>query len=125
MEVKEKLAGAVTSPFWLSTVEQGPACPSLTSSVDCDLAVIGGGFTGLWSALKARERDPGARIVLVEAARCGGEASGRNGGFCAPSISHGVSNALNRWPDEAERLIRRVRSARRGSRSAVDRRAGY
>ncbi len=106
MEVKKKLAGAVTTPFWLSTVEQGPACPALTSSVDCDLAVIGGGFTGLWSALKARERDPGARIVLVEAARCGGEASGRNGGFCAPSISHGVSNALNRWPDEAERLIR-------------------
>lgn len=47
-----------------------------------------------------------AMIAIIEARRCGGEASGRNGGFCAPSISHGVSNALKRWPDEAEQLIR-------------------
>ncbi|WP_122609684.1 FAD-dependent oxidoreductase, partial [Pseudomonas viridiflava] len=45
-------------------------------------------------------------VVVIEAGRCGAEASGRNGGLCAPSISHGVSNALRRWPNEAEQLIR-------------------
>ncbi|WP_237142487.1 NAD(P)/FAD-dependent oxidoreductase [Pseudomonas azotoformans] len=53
----------------------------------------------------ARKRWPDAVIVVLEAGQCGGEASGRNGGFCAPSISHGVSNALKRWPKEAEQLV--------------------
>ena len=79
---------------------------SLTADLSCDLAIIGGGFTGLWSALKARERMPDARIVLLDADLLGNAASGRNGGFCAPSISHGVSNALERWPSEAETLVR-------------------
>ncbi len=93
-------------PFWQDTVAPQPVAPRLEANLQCDLAVVGGGFTGLWTALHARQRWPEARILLVEARNCGGEASGRNGGFCAPSISHGVSNALKRWPMEAERLIR-------------------
>ncbi|WDU64064.1 FAD-dependent oxidoreductase [Pseudomonas poae] len=54
----------------------------------------------------ARQRWPDASIVVLEAGQCGDAASGRNGGFCAPSISHGVSNALTRWPKEAEQLVR-------------------
>lgn len=99
-------ADANPKPYWFTTLADIPPCPALETDISCELAVIGGGFTGLWSALKARERHPDARIILVEATRCGQEASGRNGGFCAPSISHGVSNALARWPDEAETLIR-------------------
>jgi glycine/D-amino acid oxidase-like deaminating enzyme len=44
--------------------------------------VVGGGFTGLWTALAVREREPAARVVVVEAERCGAGPSGRNGGFC-------------------------------------------
>ncbi|BBR54609.1 MULTISPECIES: NAD(P)/FAD-dependent oxidoreductase [Pseudomonas] len=92
--------------FWLDTVAASTSAPRLETSLQCDLAVVGGGFTGLWTALHARQRWPEAHVVVLEARQCGGEASGRNGGFCAPSISHGVSNALKRWPMEAERLVR-------------------
>lgn len=102
----DPLAGVVKAPFWASTLPETPALAPLMADVTCDLAVIGGGFTGLWTALQARARWPDARIVVLEAARCGDAASGRNGGFCAPSISHGVSNAVARWPTEAETLVR-------------------
>lgn len=103
---KAHLAQANSAPFWHTPIQADAPCPTLTTDISCDLAIIGGGFTGLWSALKARERHPDARIVVLEAGRCGQDASGRNGGFCAPSISHGVSNALTRWPRDAETLIR-------------------
>ncbi|MEM5470966.1 FAD-dependent oxidoreductase [Hoeflea sp. AS60] len=106
MDIKQRLAGASTDPVWWSTLPQSAALPPLAQDGTCDLAIIGGGFTGLWCALKARARYPEARIVVLEAKRCGGAASGRNGGFCAPSISHGVSNAMERWPREAETLVR-------------------
>ncbi|WAC29599.1 NAD(P)/FAD-dependent oxidoreductase [Ancylobacter sp. SL191] len=106
MELLPTLKHAVLRPYWFDTVAPAPAQPPLASDTRADLAIIGGGFTGLWTALKARERDPQARIVLVEAGRTGNAASGRNGGFCAPSISHGLGNALRRWPREVETLIR-------------------
>lgn len=103
--ISTNLANASAKPFWSTTVEDADAL-ALSQDIACDLAIVGGGFTGLWSALKARERRPNAHIIVLEADRCGNAASGRNGGFCAPSISHGVSNALARWPKEAETLIR-------------------
>lgn len=106
MTSEDRLAGASPDPVWWSPELQIPALPALGEDGVCDLAIIGGGFTGLWCALKARERYPDQRIVVLEAKRCGGAASGRNGGFCAPSISHGVSNAMARWPREAETLVR-------------------
>lgn len=100
------LAHAQHRPFWLDTIAATEAAPALEGTQRFDLMVVGGGFTGLWTALHARRRWPHANIAVIEARRCGGEASGRNGGFCAPSISHGVSNALKRWPEEAEKLVR-------------------
>ncbi|MBC9249351.1 FAD-dependent oxidoreductase [Pseudomonas alcaligenes] len=100
------LEHAIPQPYWLDAAAPPPAFTRQVGQLRCDLAVVGGGFTGLWTALQARRRYPDKRIVLLEAGACGGAASGRNGGFCAPSISHGVSNALKRWPDEAETLIR-------------------
>jgi glycine/D-amino acid oxidase-like deaminating enzyme len=46
-----------------------------------DVCVVGGGYTGLWTALALREREPSARVVVLEAERCGAGPSGRNGGF--------------------------------------------
>lgn len=102
----ERLGHAARTPYWAETSGPQPDCPPLERDVRCDLAIVGGGFTGLWTALEARRRMPDARIVLVDAGRCGNAASGRNGGFCAPSISHGIGNAMQRWPQEAEALIR-------------------
>ncbi|MDZ7887713.1 MAG: FAD-dependent oxidoreductase [Pseudomonas sp.] len=100
------LEQAIPLPYWLDAEGPAPSFSRQVGELHCELAIVGGGFCGLWTALLARQRHPQARIVLVEAQACGGAASGRNGGFCAPSISHGVSNALKRWPTEAETLIR-------------------
>lgn len=97
------LADAEPVPFWLDT-EPPEAKPTLAGSVQADLVVVGGGYTGLWTALLAKERDPSRRVVLLEGHRIGGAASGRNGGFCSSSLTHGLSNGLARWPDEMDRL---------------------
>ncbi len=76
----------------------------LDGDLECELAVVGGGFTGLWTALLAKERDPDRDVVLIEADRIGVAASGRNGGFCAASLTHGAANGLARFPQEYDRL---------------------
>ena len=63
----------------------------LVSDIDADVAIIGGGFTGLWSAFYLKSIDPSLRIVVLEAERIGFGASGRNGGWCSAlyPTSHG------------------------------------
>ncbi|MBI0383616.1 FAD-dependent oxidoreductase, partial [Streptomyces albiflaviniger] len=61
---------------------------------------------GLWTALIAKERDPDREVVLVEGQEIGWAASGRNGGFCAASLTHGLGNGAARWPDELAELER-------------------
>ncbi len=74
--------------------------------LDADLCIVGGGYTGLWAALYAKELDPSREVVLLEATRCGAGASGRNGGFLQSSLTHGTGNGLSRFPDELEQLER-------------------
>ena len=88
--------------MWLDILR--PDHPALTGAVSCDLLVIGGGYTGLWAALHAAERNPGQRIVLIEANRIGWAASGRNGGFVDASLTHGAENGKSRWADEFDTL---------------------
>lgn len=89
--------------FWLDDVP-GERAPALGSDVDADLAIVGGGYTGLWTAVRAKERDPDLRVVLLEAATIGWAASGRNGGFVEASLTHGEANGERRWPEELARL---------------------
>lgn len=98
------LDGAAAVPFWLDSPDRPGARGRLDGDLACDLAIVGGGYSGLWTALRAKERDPGRDVVLVEADRIGGAASGRNGGFCEASLTHGEANGRNRWPGEADRL---------------------
>jgi glycine/D-amino acid oxidase-like deaminating enzyme len=78
----------VTSPrahtahgHWLDQI--GPLAPfaPLEGRIDADVVVIGGGYTGMWTAWRIRELEPAARVVVLEASRCGTGPSGRNGGF--------------------------------------------
>src|SRR5687768_10874501 len=55
--------------------------PALAGPIEVDAAVVGGGYTGLWTALALRERDPTLRVALLEAREVGDGPSGRNGGF--------------------------------------------
>jgi glycine/D-amino acid oxidase-like deaminating enzyme len=65
---------------------------------------VGGGFTGLWSAIALLDADPGLRVAVLEAEQVGFGASGRNGGFCAASLTHGLTNGLLHFPDELDVL---------------------
>ncbi|BBH17224.1 oxidoreductase [Nocardioides baekrokdamisoli] len=100
------LVGARREPYWLDTDLRPPARSHLRGTERCDLAIIGGGFTGLWTAVLAKEADPDRDIVLIDAERVAGAATGRNGGFCDASLTHGEANGRARWPDEFETLQR-------------------
>jgi len=72
----------MTRSLWLAEAlgDVAPR-PPVAGDVRCDVCVVGGGFTGLWTALAIRELEPSADVVVLEADVCGGGASGRNGGF--------------------------------------------
>ncbi|MFE3600088.1 NAD(P)/FAD-dependent oxidoreductase [Streptomyces sp. NPDC059142] len=98
------LAGARPVPYWLDSPDRPAAHAALTGDEHCDLLVVGGGYSGLWTALLAKERAPERDVVLIEGQEVGWAASGRNGGFCAASLTHGFGNGLARWPDELRAL---------------------
>jgi glycine/D-amino acid oxidase-like deaminating enzyme len=100
------LADALPEPYWLAQAG-GPAPAGLLGAAEtADLAVVGAGYSGLWTALLAKEREPRRDVVVVEAGTAGWAASGRNGGFCSASLTHGLTNGLNRFPDELDALER-------------------
>lgn len=72
----------------LASESEASESPPLSGSVDADVVVVGGGYTGLWAAWFVTESSPGTRVVLLEQDICGGGPSGRNGGF-----------ALGAWDD--------------------------
>ena len=106
MDPLKALADAERKPYWLDSPASPEPRSRLIGNTSADLVVVGGGFTGLWTALLAKERDPEQDVVLLEGRRIGWAASGRNGGFCMATLTHGLSNGLERWPDEIGRLER-------------------
>jgi glycine/D-amino acid oxidase-like deaminating enzyme len=84
------------------------ADPPLASGerLDVDVAIVGGGFTGLWTAIALTDTDPTLRVVVLEAETVAFGASGRNGGFCEASLTHGLANGIRHFPDELARLER-------------------
>ena len=92
--------------FWFGAGDPGARRAPLAGVLRADVAIVGGGFTGLWTAIALLDTDPSLRVVVLEAEQVGWGASGRNGGFCAASLTHGLHNALLHFPDEVEILER-------------------
>ena len=85
--------------FWLQEAlraEEGVESQELLEDTKADVCIVGGGYTGLWTALRIKELEPGADVVVIDQDICGGGPSGRNGGF-----------ALTWWSKVAT-LIKRV-----------------
>ncbi len=99
------LAEVKYQPFWLDDSARPAPAPALTQTISADLAVIGAGFTGLWTALIAKQENPARHVVVLEGGEAGIGASGRNGGFMASSLTHSFQNGRNRWEKELSKII--------------------
>jgi glycine/D-amino acid oxidase-like deaminating enzyme len=95
--------------LWLDRLEDDPLTPrpALPGPVEVDVAVVGAGYTGLWTAYYLRRADPGLRVAVLEREIAGFGASGRNGGWCSAFMAA-----------DRERLARR---AGRGAMVALQR----
>ncbi|MET0458699.1 MAG: FAD-dependent oxidoreductase, partial [Ilumatobacteraceae bacterium] len=100
----DAIADADVTPYWYEDVDAPDSNPTLVRNESCDLCIVGGGYTGLWTAIIAKERDPSRDVVLIDAGEIGSAASGRNGGFMESSLTHGIANGQQRFPDELELL---------------------
>jgi len=104
-EIFASLSDLKPVPFWLDDASRPEPASALTREIKTDLLIIGAGYTGLWTALLAKEEDPSREVVLIEANEAGSGASGRNGGFVSASLTHTFQNGLAHWPDEISALI--------------------
>jgi len=100
----EALKDAKACPLWHDPEVMPEVLPSLATDEKCELLIVGGGFTGLWAAIQAKEREPDADIILIEQTFIGDGASGRCGGFLSSSLAHGETNVEHRFSGEADRL---------------------
>ncbi|MEP6758942.1 MAG: FAD-dependent oxidoreductase, partial [Actinomycetota bacterium] len=114
-------ADASWTPYWLDRDARPPARPALEGEHTVDLAIVGAGFTGLWAALQALEDLPGREVMVLEGERVAFGASGRNGGFCEASLTHGLDNGLQRFPTEIERIEQEGRENLQGIARAIER----
>ena len=104
LSVEEALARTKLSPYWLDNPAEPPAEPVLASDTRADLLIVGGGFTGLWAAVQAKEQMPELDVVLIEAGRVAHGASGRAGGIISTSVMHGLPNAVRVFPNDIAEL---------------------
>ncbi|HET9608960.1 MAG TPA: FAD-dependent oxidoreductase [Acidimicrobiales bacterium] len=100
------LVDAAPAVFWLDRPDTPEPSPPLTGTAEADLAIVGGGYTGLWAARQALADDPGRDVLVLEAGTVALGASGRNGGFLSASVTHGAANGRAHFPDELATLHR-------------------
>ena len=76
--------------FWFSNAiakEKNITINQLKENINADICIVGGGYTGLWTAIKIKEKKPTTNIIIIEKDLCGSGASGRNGGCMIPLSS--------------------------------------
>jgi len=99
------LADSELRCYWTdATPFPEPEAPP-SGRIECDLAIVGAGYTGLWAALEAKRRRPDRHVVVLEAHRAGFGGSTRNGGFADASLTHGIGHGALRFPNELDRLV--------------------
>ena len=98
--------------LWLQeALGDAPDAPPLAGSARADVAIVGGGYVGLWTAILIKEQDPACDVVLLEQDVCGGGASGRNGGFVLgwwPKLATLVAHVAGLGDGHGDHAHRRV-----------------
>jgi glycine/D-amino acid oxidase-like deaminating enzyme len=86
--------------YWIEEAGAVEPRPPLAGELEADVLVVGGGYTGMWTAWYARQLEPQARVVLLESEEvCGRGPSGRNGGFCN-AMWFSLASMRDRWGAE-------------------------
>lgn len=93
--------------YWQETIDVAPG-PPLSEDLECDVAIVGGGFTGLSAAYHLKRAHPALDVVLLEKAVVGHGASGRNGGFAMPLLGWDLARTVKAVGDERARAAYRV-----------------
>jgi glycine/D-amino acid oxidase-like deaminating enzyme len=106
-------------PWWLDEAPPDPEAEPLAGDADADVAIVGGGYTGLWTALELKRREPTLRVTVLEAEQVGYGPSGRNGGFletywCA------LPRVRSRLGDEAALVLARASEGAIGAVEALE-----
>jgi glycine/D-amino acid oxidase-like deaminating enzyme len=95
-----------TYSYWLEDAgEPLTPRPQLASSSDVDVAILGAGYSGLWTAYYLLQHDPALRLAVVDKEIAGFGASGRNGGWCSPNFPLTAGALEKRFGAEATRAL--------------------
>ncbi|MDA9537161.1 aminophosphonate oxidoreductase [Bradyrhizobium sp. CCBAU 21362] len=95
--------------FWLKQAFERlgkPEVRSLSTDITADVTIVGGGYLGLWTAIRMKERSPSLKVAVVERDFCGAGASGRNGGFVTSLWAKYLSLHKLCGRDEATRIAK-------------------
>ncbi len=109
--------------LWWSQIDAASPRPSLRGDADVDVAIVGGGYTGLWTARELLRRDPELRICVLEARVCGFGASGRNGGWASALFPAPASSIIDNFGLDAytrQRLVLQSSVASLGAATRED-----
>lgn len=92
--------------FWLEDAgESLTPRPAMQCSEEVDVAILGAGYTGLWTAYYLLQHNPGLKVAIVEREIAGYGASGRNGGWCSPRFPVSAGRMTSRWGADAARAV--------------------
>jgi glycine/D-amino acid oxidase-like deaminating enzyme len=105
--------------FWLDQVGERAPRPHLEGARDADVCIVGGGFTGLWTAYELLQANPDLRVMVLEAEQVGFGASGRNGGWVLGKVSGRPQAWRRRGGDRAPRAMSRAIQATVGEIGSV------
>ena len=110
MAVATEHAGAElrSVSYWLDSLGPIQARPRLDGDIEVDVAVVGAGFTGLWTAYELQRREPGLAIAVLESQFAGFGASGRNGSWCVPELNASPELLSSRFGRERTQALHRA-----------------
>ncbi|WP_428642718.1 NAD(P)/FAD-dependent oxidoreductase [Roseibium sp.] len=115
------LRDATFFPLWLDRDDAPSVEPQLVGNTSADLLIVGGGFTGLWAAIQAKEAQPDRDVMLIEATKVAYGASGRPAGVVSTSVMHGLHNAVRLFPNDLADLERLGQDNMRGFMETLER----